>query len=240
MAAPAAPSLAVPAYFASGREWRRLAARGGGASIAVLNPGNGPGARLVTAYVAAVRRAQAHGVRVLGYIHTSYAAQSASVVLAEAERYLAWYGVDGIFFDEAASDCAGLPYYAGLNRALKACEPALLVALNPGTRPDACYMDAAEIVVTFEGDLETYLREPAPPDWLRRYPAARFWQIVYGVPDAEAMARVLALAGARHAGQIYITDGTLPNPYGRLPAYWSRELRAVAAPAAVRPAGLLP
>ncbi len=222
-------AIAVPAYFAPGNDWNRLAGLGGAAALAVVNPNSGPGAAAEPTYAQAIRRAQARGVRVFGYVHTSYGARPRAAVLAEAERYRDWYAVDGIFFDEASSDRAGLPYYAGLNRALKACAPALLTVLNPGTRPDACHMDAAEIVVTFEGDLETYLREPAPPDWMRRYPAARFWQIVYGVPDAAAMARVLARAAERHAGHIYVTDGTLPNPYGSLPSYWTDERRAVAA-----------
>ncbi len=224
----------MPAYFTAGGGWTRLAGRNGTAALAVLNPSSGPGERVDPDYVTAVRRAQSLGVRMLGYVHTSYGARSAAAVLTEIERYLDWYGVDGIFFDEAASDCAGLPYLAALSGDLKARDPAQLVALNPGTRPDACYMEIAEIVVTFEGDYGTLLREPTPPSWMRCYPAARFWQIVYGVPNAEAMARVLALAGDRHAGHLYITDATLPNPYGRLPAYWDSELRAASAPIGAR------
>jgi len=222
-------AIAVPAYFAPGNGWNRLAGRGGAAALAVVNPNSGPGAAVEPAYAQAIRRAQAHGVRVFGYVHTSYGARPQAAVLAEAEGYRDWYAVDGIFFDEARSDRAGQPYYAALRRALKARDSALLIALNPGTRPDERYMDVAEVVVTFEGDFASYLREPTPPAWMQRLAPSRFWQIVYGVPDAAALQQVLASAGEGHAGYIYITDGTLPNPYGALPSYWTEERRAVAA-----------
>lgn len=194
--------------------------------LAVVNPNSGPGNRADPAYARVIRRAQEGGVGVLGYVHTSYAARSAAHVLAEAGRYLDWYAVDGIFFDEASSDCAGRPYFAALHHAIKARDPALLTVLNPGTHPDECYMDAADLLVTFEGDFASYLREAAPPPWVRAFPAARFWHIVFGAPHAAAMRHVRALAADRHAGYLYVTDRTLPNPYSALPSYWGSELRA--------------
>ena len=83
--------------------------------LLVINPANGPGAEAAPAYRAAVRTAQRAGARVLGYVHTTYGARPAADVMADIDRYTSWYGVDGIFLDEAAHDvAASCGYYAAL------------------------------------------------------------------------------------------------------------------------------
>jgi len=225
----AAPlTLAVPAYFAPGPLWQHLAAGAAAVGLAVANPDSGPGAAADPAYAAAIRQAQAHGVPVLGYVCTSYGRRPAAEVAGDVERYLGWYVVDGIFFDEASADCAMQPYYAALDRCLKAQGDALISAINPGTQTQACYMGAADIIVTFEGTYDAYLQAEHEPFWVHGYEAARFWHIVYAAPDAGAMRNTLALARRRRAGRVFVTDASLPNPYNRLPLYWNAELDGVA------------
>ena len=60
----------------------------------------------------------------LGYVPTGYGARPLADVLADVRRYLAWYGVDGIFFDEASSDAALLPYYRAAEPAGRGATPA--------------------------------------------------------------------------------------------------------------------
>ena len=59
-------------------------------------------------YRAAVRTAQRAGARVLGYVHTTYGVRPAAGVVADVDRYTSWYGVDGIFLDEATRHSLGL------------------------------------------------------------------------------------------------------------------------------------
>ena len=79
----------------------------------------------------AAAAATAAGARVLGYVPTAWGARPAADVEADIERYRGWYGVDGIFLDEAAADPASLPYYAALRRALAG----RFLVLNPGIVP---------------------------------------------------------------------------------------------------------
>ena len=66
----------------------------------IMNPNSGPGASQNPDYVAAVTRAKAAGIKVLGYVHTSYGALSPATVKAEIDAYKAWYQVNDIFLDE--------------------------------------------------------------------------------------------------------------------------------------------
>ncbi|WP_327106119.1 spherulation-specific family 4 protein [Nonomuraea glycinis] len=67
---PTGVSLAVPAYFAPGELWDRLADPGVG--IVVANPFSGPGKDADPAYAQAISDARAAGVTVLGYVATGY------------------------------------------------------------------------------------------------------------------------------------------------------------------------
>ena len=76
-------------------------------------------------------------------------------------------------------------------------------------------------------------RTERPASFLRGvigYDPDKFWHLVYEVPDFTAMKEMVALARERHAGLVYLTDATMPNPWGRLPVYWDAELALMAAP----------
>ena len=100
-------TVGVPAYFYPGDLWAQASLPGGG--ILVMNPASGPGTEVNADYVAAVGAARAAGMKVLGYVHTSYGARQASLVEADIDAYAAWYSIDGVFFDEVPGldDCAG-------------------------------------------------------------------------------------------------------------------------------------
>ena len=52
------------------------------------------------------------------------------------------------------------------------------------------------------------------------------------------MAADLKLAQQRNVGWVYITDATLPNPYDRLPSYWSQEVSLIDPPAVPEPSSV--
>jgi hypothetical protein len=222
---PACRSTLIPAYVPPHAivELVRASAR---PRLVVINPANGPGPDALPAYRSAVRAAQRTGARVLGYVPTTYAARPAADVAADIDRYTSWYRVDGIFLDEAAHDVARLGYYAALGRHVHAGAHRLVV-LNPGVVPAPEYFDVADVVVTFEGPYAGYgAAMKAMPEWVRDQPPERVAHLVYGASRRQAMATV------RHpqkAGYVYVTSGSLPDPWRTVPSYLREEERGLEA-----------
>jgi len=178
----------------------------------IVNPASGPGERPNASWRWAIERAQAGGSRVLGYVPTTYARRDPAAVEADAERYRAWYGVDGIFLDEVTHDEADLPYY----RRLRLDAPVLV--LNPGMVPARGYFDLADLVVTYEGPYADYARRLArEPEWVRDEPTAH---LVYAASREQA--DELFAAPARSTS-LYVTSGVQPNPWGAPPPYLQDE-----------------
>ena len=194
--------------------------------LLVINPANGPGAAALPAYRAAVRAAQRAGARVLGYVPTTYAQRPAADVMADIDRYASWYRVDGIFLDEASHDVDQLGYYAALGRHVRA-EADRLVVLNPGTVPAPEYFDVADVVVTFEGPYAGYgAAMKAMPDWVRAQPPEHVAHLVYGASRRQAMDTV---GHPQKAGYVYVTSGSMPDPWRTVPPYLHEEERALEA-----------
>lgn len=193
--------------------------------MVVVNPASGPGTAEGRAYGDAVKTLQQAGTHVLGYVPTGYGSRPMPDVLADVDRYLSWYGVDGIFFDETASDAAHLDYYRQLSRAARGAVDRVVV-INPGVPPAPGYFDLADVVVTFEGSYDGYAGAvDAAPDWVRREPPDRVAHLVYGATRAQALG---AVAGSP-AGYVYATSGVMPNPWRTLPPYLQDEEEALAA-----------
>jgi hypothetical protein len=227
----AAPSphcqqIAVPAYFYPGADWTRAVSSRPAPGIMILNVSSGPGGAPDPNYQKAVRRAQAAGVRVLGYSDTDYARRAAAAVEADIRDYRAWYHVTDIFLDEAASGSGSLAYYRRLTSYVRDVRPDSVVMLNPGTYPDRRYMSLRDTVLAYEGSYAGYVSLRVP-GWAYDYPAARFAHVIYDTPGAR-LANAITLSGQRHAGNVFVTDGTLPNPYQSLPGYWAAEDAIVA------------
>ena len=226
---PPAQRMAVPAYFSPGSYWTQMERAHPPLQLAVMNPASGPGGSADPQYVSAVRAAQHSGISVVGYVDTDYARRSLSAVEADIDAYYRWYHVDGIFFDRATTSCANEPYYAELNRYVKAKGGPGQTILNPGTQTNQCYIAAADILLTFEGSDNTYLHSYSAPSWVSSYPSTRFWHVIYATATRSAMARAVQLSKQRHAGFVYVTPEALPNPYHGLPtgSYWTGELSAI-------------
>jgi len=227
-----AQTMAVPAYFYPGSYWTQLDQARPGVGVAVMNPDSGPGAAPDPNYVAAVRSAKAAGITVVGYVYTSYGSRSIAAVESDINNYYSWYpDLNGIFLDEASTNCADEPYYATLHSYVKSKGGAALTVLNPGTQTNQCYEPAADILLTFEGSDQQYVNSYSAPSWVAHYPASHFWHVIYGTPTVSAMATAVQLSKARNAGYVYVTSASLPNPYDILPSglYWSSELADIAA-----------
>jgi len=218
--------MTIPAYFAPGATWTKAISGGSSVGIMIMNPNSGPGTSRDTSYATYVNSTKAAGVKVLGYVHTSYGARAAGTVKAEVDQYKTWYGVTDIFFDETSGDAGQLSYYQGLANYVHT-TPGSTVMLNPGTTPDERYMSVGDIVAIYEDNYTAYARWRAP-SWVNNYPSSKIYNLVYGAPDATALANALALARSRNAGYVYVTNDVLPNPWDTLPSYFSSELTQLA------------
>ncbi len=216
--------MAIPAYFYPGAPWTRMTATPG-VGVAVMNPDSGPGTARNRDYVAAVASARAAGIKVVGYVHTSYGARRAAVVLREIATYARWYGVDGIFLDEVASEAATAGYYRPMVDAIRASAGSLVV-LNPGTFPAEEYMALGDVVMVFEGTYDEY-RRLRVPSWIYGYPPHRFAHVVYNASTVSRLHNAVDWSRARNAGYLYVTHDRLPNPYDVLPRYLASEAQAL-------------
>jgi len=225
--------LAVPAYFDPGAQWTQMEQGYPAVGIAIMNPDSGPGNKRDLNYVTQVRKSQTAGLSVIGYTDVAYQKpdRPLRVVEAEIDKYYAWYHVDGIFLDEANTDCADVPtYYAKLYTYIKTKGGKAIVMLNPGTATNECYMAVTDIVVTFEDSYSTYVHTYSAPSWVGTYAPSRFEHIVYAAPTDANMSTAIALSKQRHAGWVYVTNDVLDNPYDHLPTgqYWADELALAA------------
>lgn len=221
-------AVAVPSYIYPGPAWTQIDAGRPPVDLAVINPDSGPGSAPDPNYAAQVVASHAAGVDVIGYVHTSYGSRSINTVEHEISEYESWYHVDGIFVDEAATSCSlEASYYAPLYNYIHS-QPGLdLTVLNPGTFTNQCYIDASDVVLTYEGTPGGLPSAGTPPSWTISYDPSRFWYVVYGASNVNSLPSILSTVGAEGVGQVYVTDQNLPNPYGVLASYWSQELAEV-------------
>jgi hypothetical protein len=213
----ACPSSLVPAYVHP-EELLDLVDDATVPRLLVVNPASGPGTAVDARYRRAIAAAQKAGARVLGYVPTTWGARPAADVEADIDRYRAWYAVDGVFLDEAASTEARLTHYHALAHHARAAG-AEIVVLNPGVVPARGYFDVADVIVTFEGPLGAY-RDHRPPAGV---PPERTAHLVYDASREQALGVVATTPSARY---VYLTSGTLPHPWGTVPDYLAEELGA--------------
>jgi len=210
--------IIVPAYFGSPNEWQNMTE---GASIAVMNPDSGPGARKDQTYVDIVNKATQKGVVVIGYSHTSYGQRDINTVKSEVDLYKSWYGVVGIFFDEVATSSAELSYYTQLYDYVR--NNGGVVVINPGTVPDEAYLKVADHLCVFE-DSYSKFQSYNPPAWLKSAPPSKVYHIVYEVQQ-NVLNQTLAKSQSLSGGYVYLTNRSLgSNPYLHLPEYWTTEV----------------
>ena len=231
-----AEGLLVPSYiYPSGTgatQWNALATAAKSVpTTVILNPNSGPGTTQDTNYVAAVANVHAAGGKVIGYVSSSYTNRSLSAVVQDIHTYLALYQVDGFFIDEMTADSttAHIQFYQSVYNYIKGLSPNYTVTGNPGTNVPEIYasLPVADQLVVFEDSAKHY-NNYAPLAWQASYPTSRFAHIVYAA-SATQMQTFVQNASNKGAASVFITNKTLPNPYGALPTYWSQEVSNVAA-----------
>ncbi|MBT2388509.1 spherulation-specific family 4 protein [Streptomyces sp. ISL-1] len=195
--------------------WQALAASAPLLYGVVLNVDDGPGAAPDPAFVAAARELRAAGVPVLGYTDTDYGRRPAREVARDFERHRDWYSTDGFFLDQVAPDAAGLRHYRRLTRAARS-RGGRTVVLNPGVHPAPGYASLGDLLITFEGDWDSYRAAPAAPKWTRDLPPGRFCHLVHGVP--RGLCRLAGRTAELRGAEVHCAvPGHNPNPWSALP-----------------------
>jgi serine/threonine protein kinase len=225
--------LLVPAYlYPAGKglaQWDRIIeSPAAAATVAIVNPDNGPGKVVDPNYAKILKRARRKGVTVIGYVSTKYATRPLHEVTGNVDQWLRFYpGIQGIFFDEQASSADLVHYYAALYEYARKDKGLSLVVTNPGTTCAEEYLTrpTSDVVCLVEAakDFTAYRR----PGWADRYPADRFAALLCKVRSPAQMKTILREMHDKRIGYCFITDGQMPNPWGRLPSYWDAEAEAV-------------
>lgn len=192
----------------------------GVASLVVVNPASGPGDAPSDAYTAAIADAKRRDARVLGYVPTTHGTRDASEVQADIDRYVQWYGVQGVFFDEVSRDAGMVAYYQALVGYARAAGAGFVV-LNPGAVPDPAYAHLADVLVTFEGPYSGYRAAlDQQPAWVRSLPAGSVAHLVYGASREQALVSIASSSGV---GYLYFTEHDLPNPWAPISSFVSEQ-----------------
>ncbi len=217
--------ILVPSYIVPGSGWNGIASSYPTVGIALLNVDSGPGSGPETSFKNQVATEEAAGITMYAYVSTDYGNVAISTVETQINDYASWYGVDDIFVDEAPTGCAEeTSYFQPLYAYIHAHGGQEI--LNPGEATSSCYMAAADILDTFEGNYTAFTGY-TPASWTSSYPATRFFDEVYDTTSAE-MTTVLNRLETLNAGWVYVTNLNTPNPYNALPSYWTAEVAAVA------------
>lgn len=237
-----AVSLLVPAYiWPDPGVYSQLAEAGPSAIVIITGANSGPpepGHPRTDLYRRTFGQLASSGVRLIGYVHTSYGQRPLQEVIQAVQHWYAGYGecLSGIFVDEASCKATheSVTYSAALRKSVKAHGDQQLLALNPGTAIDAQLAQQADIVLTFEDTWDMWLREPkssrrgrvaAGGSGAQPAPAVA----VHGTSVLSAAEVTAQLRRAQQLGYAYafFTDAALPNPWGTLPAYWQQLVAAV-------------
>jgi hypothetical protein len=205
----------------------------------LVNLNNGDDETYYPSVDKALQQVRKQGIFVIGYIHTGYGARDPKLLRQKIDAVYRNYLVDGIFFDEAPTNCDDLNSYAGTqyvfyselaNYVRSKQAGARIVVLNPGVYvPNDCWMSIANIVMNWENPgLANYEKNYVDYPWTHKYSPDRFWHIIYGVP-ASGLPKIQVLAQTRNAGWLYVTDRGGSNPYAIPPSYWKAEAATIAA-----------
>jgi len=226
----------VPAYFypVANSPWTRLdamAAAHPGRVAAIGNPASGPGATVDPSYVAAFHSFRASGGSLLGYVRTAYGARPIADVKQDVDAWIAWYGVDGIFFDEMNNVVgASEAYYHELFAYVKSRVARPLVVGNPGVSTPPSYLTwngkAVVSTLRIHENSSNFLAWRADV-WTQSQPRSSFYVLPYAV-GAGAWQAAVDHAYSERCGWIYVTNDVLPNPWDTLPSYFESMVAYIA------------
>ena len=190
--------------------------------IAIVNPSNGPGGAVSSAYASGIARLTAAGIRVIGYVATGYTAVSSSTVKADIDRWKAFYPgqITGIFFDEQSNQADDVAYYRDLSQYAKAQGLSFTVG-NPGTDTAEGFVGALDMMLIYESAGLPAADKLA--GWHASHPPSNFGIIPY----AASLDTTFVRNARKYVQYIYLQNDNLPNPWDSVPSYFGDLLAAL-------------
>lgn len=226
-------ALLVPAYSyptGEGLEfWNKLIEAASRVPIVVIaNPNNGPGAQQDENYSKVIARAQATGIRVVGYVATGYARRELAEVKRDVDRWKTLYSnVEGVFFDEQSSSADDIGYYRDLSGYARAAFSNSLLVANPGTECAEAYLTSRvfDVICIFEngGSYDSFLA----PSVTNLAKHMHFAGLLHSQANPNVALSNLHQAAEKNLSYFFVTDDERPNPWDKLPSYWDREVAAI-------------
>lgn len=190
--------------------------------MAIVNPANGPGAASSADYAAGIAKLTAAGVKVIGYVHTSWGARPAGELQSEMGQWKSWYpGVTGIFFDEMANATGQETYYKNLTAYAKSHGFDFTIG-NPGSDSSPTYVGTEDVILIYENSGLPALT--ALTGWHTTYGRTNFGVIPYNVASLDTS---FVQSAKPYVGYIYLQSDSLPNPWDSVPSYLSALMAAL-------------
>jgi len=219
--------MIIPLYADTGNEWKKVIhAKNTHKSVPILviiNPNNGPSACPSHDYMKEIMNLKSAGIIILGYVSTNYTARNNGEVITDIDNWKRYYpDTDGIFFDEMANIPGKENYYVNLTSYAKSLGFAITVG-NPGINTLSSYVGTVDNLVIYEDTGFPNLSSLG--GWCTSHNKNHFSIISYGVNEInDSTIRNLS----HHVGYLFITNGTLPNPFTSLPPYFGQIVEELA------------
>ncbi len=198
--------------------------------VAIINPNNGPNnAPPNPDYQQGIKDLHQAGVKILGYVPTTYGKRDIRAVKADIEVYNKYFNVDGIFVDETANAQDKLNYYQQIYQYTKSRSSRYQVVINPGTDIIESYLHqpVADVSVNFENYQKVW-NNYHPPAYMKNYSPQHFAALVHTTDDPNLMKNTIDRAAQNKFGYVYITNDSIDtanqNPWDTLPSYWQAQV----------------
>lgn len=193
---------------------------------AIVNPASGPGTTANPDYLSIIAKCKAAGVKLLGYVSTSYGNRPLADIQADITRWKTLYGITDIFLDEQAGSAAMVAFYTNLVAWIRQITPGAYVTANPGTACDQGYYTTAKMDLILISETATKIL--TLPAWAVAAPDKYFAAMIYGSTQAQ-MQTFVASVKTYGLGYIFVTNDTLSNPWDTLPPWFQDMVDRLAA-----------
>ena len=209
----------VPLYIPPGIEWDSIVqvklAHPLVPILAIINPQNGSGQVQDPRYVIGIQNLQSNGIVVLGYVDTNYTIKNNTEVKAEITNYKNWYNVNGIFFDQMSNMQGNENYYANLTTYTKSLGLTLTVG-NSGVDTRPSYVGTVDNIVLYDNISLPTIQSLG--GWHTNFTKNNFSILSYGINSLD---QSFVNNASSYVGYMYMTNNTLPNPWGSIPDYFA-------------------
>lgn len=223
--ASAITGILIPLYTYPGGTWDQvIAAKTAHPSVpivAIINPNNGSGNTQDPNYVTGIQNLQSAGIVVLGYVHTNYANRDLNLAMNDTNNYKNWYNVDGILFDEMSNAVGNENYYKSLNDHAKSIGLSITIG-NSGNDTSPSYIGTVDNIIIYDNQGLPNLNFLG--NWHTNYDKSIFSTISYGI---ETNDQTFVKKASNYVGYIYMSNGTLPNPWGSVPNYFENLVSSI-------------